>query len=175
MDSIEDERAGSNRNFGSHRNTSLPTEMKWKQWKVKLTWTLVNNFWASEFFSRQLNALRFSLKTSWLNPAAKYKFALYGLMTRSRATDSFQSSIFILSVFVNIRMSLGNMTIFGSALGMPMEEKEESVIVYFIPLISTFLHTYAQSSPLPHFTSELYQVQIVHFKLNLKWCSDQPS
>ena len=66
-------------------------------------------------------------------------------------------------------MSLGNMTIFGSALGMPMEEKEESVIVYFIPLISTFLHTYAQSSPLTHFTSaELYKVQIVHFKLNLK-------
>ena len=123
--------------------------------KGKLTRTFDTNFCASEFFSRQLNALRFSLKTSWLNPAAKYKFALYGLMTRSRATDSFQSSIFILSVFVNIRMSLGNMTIFGSALEMPMEEKEESVIVYFIPLISTFLHTYAQSSPLPNFTSEL--------------------
>ena len=137
--------------------------------KGKLTRTFDTNFCASEFFSRQLNALRFSLKTSWLNPAAKYKFALYGLMTRSRATDSFQSSIFILSVFVNIRMSLGNMTIFGSALEMPMEEKEESVIVYFIPLISTFLHTYAQSSPLPNFTSELYKVQIVHFfKLNLK-------
>ena len=90
--------------------------------KGKLTRTFVTNFCASEFFSRQLNALRFSLKTSWLNPAAKYKFALYGLMTCSRATDSFQSSIFILSVFVNIRMSLGNMTIFGRALGMPMGE-----------------------------------------------------
>ena len=38
MDSMEDERAGSNQNFGSHKNTSFPTEMK--AMKGKLTRTL---------------------------------------------------------------------------------------------------------------------------------------
>ena len=51
------------------------------------------------------------------------------------------------------------MTIFGSALGMPMEEEEESVIVYFIPLISTFLRKYAQCSALPTSQSSESSVQ----------------